>query len=227
MGILFNFLNKYKVPILIVILIILARTLFLSYYSIPSNSMYPSLESNDVVFGYHIKSEKDITTGDIYTFSVEKDGNNITMIKRLIGKPGDTISYKSSDQNFYINGEPISRKAVDLEPDRVNRIYKKHGHKNFVYFEEKLPNGRSYISMYSDFSEHSSNLVEKYLNKDFSYTLENDEYFFLGDNRHYSADSRYYGVVNYNDIKSKITRNIANREFLFNEDQRFFFEKII
>lgn len=223
MNILGKFINSYAVPILIIIGIIIVRANFYTHYAIPSESMYPSLEVNDIVLGKSVKkTEKPVFTGQIYVFKNDKTKDN--MVKRLVAKPNDTIEYKNG--LFYINGTKLFQKEVEIPEETMDKLFKRYEHRNFKMFQEKSTDGVIYNVIYSDFSMHSKEFVEKYLNREFSYTLKEDEYFFLGDNRNYSADSRYYGVVKRGEIKTNIERIIFNRNFLFDPEQRFFNQTI-
>ena len=119
--------------------------------------------------------------GDIVVFKTPAD-NRTDYIKRLIGLPGDKIQFV--DGNLYLNEKKIEQKKVDL-PLMINC-----GDNEFEYnaFEETLPEGIKYIAVYSKFAS--------YQNSD-KYTVPKDHYFFLGDNRDCSKDSRYLSSVGY------------------------------
>ena len=185
--------------------------------------MYPSLEVNDIVLGKSVKNtEKPVFTGQIYVF--KNDNTKDNMVKRLVAKPNDTIEYKNG--LFYVNGIKLFQKEINIPEQTMDKLFEKYEHRNFKMFQEKSTDGVIYNVIYSDFSMHSKELVEKYLNREFLYTLKEDEYFFLGDNRNDSADSRYYGVIKRGEIKTNIDRIIFNRNFLFDSEQRFFNQTI-
>lgn len=81
------------------LLVILFRTFLLERIIIDGNSMYPTLKNEDVCFAWKIKREPrryDIVTANVNAKSV---------VKRVIGVPGDVLSVK--DEMVYINGNPV------------------------------------------------------------------------------------------------------------------------
>ena len=118
---------------------IVFRSLLLEPFNIPSGSMIPSLQVGDHLFvkkwpfGYSRFSfpfgswnlwngrffayhEPDV--GDIIVF--RKPGGKVEYVKRLIGKPGDTIQMKNG--RLYINGQMVERK--DAKPFIVANLPK-------------------------------------------------------------------------------------------------------
>ena len=117
--------------------------------------------------------------GDLIVFKTPAD-NRTDYIKRLIGLPGDIIQIKNKD--LYLNDVKIKRKKIDvtLKINCGNEILETD------FFEETLPNGTKYIATY----RKDGTMV----NSD-EYTVPKDHYFFMGDNRDNSYDSRYWGFV--------------------------------
>src|SRR6056297_1275059 len=104
-------------PLLLVVLVF--RSFIFEPFKIPSGSMQPTLLIGDFIvvskFSYGLRLPVLNTTiletgeparGDVFVFrSVEEKGVN--MIKRVIGLPGDTITYRN--KVVYINGEPAEQ----------------------------------------------------------------------------------------------------------------------
>ena len=139
---------------------IIFRSFLLEPFNIPSGSMIPSLQVGDHIFvqkwsyGYSrfsfpfgswnlwdgrfwAKHEPD--TGDIIVF--RKPNGNVEYVKRLIGKPNDTVQMKSG--RLYINGQMIERKnprpyvlaVLPKEPKRgkyTNNNFEIDGNKIYV-----------------------------------------------------------------------------------------------
>ena len=161
--------------------IFILRTFLYEPYQIPSGSMMPGLKVGDFIlvkkFTYGIKINrtgkplafgKDPELGDVVVFIPPHDHR--PFVKRLIGKPGDKITY--INKKIYINGKPISQRLLS-EDDNI-RIY-----------EEILINKTIQI-------QHITNRLN--YAEDFGVIPEN-MYFVVGDNRDNSNDSRYWGFV--------------------------------
>jgi signal peptidase I len=92
---------------------LLIKTFLFQAFYIPSDSMVPTLKTNDRVIvnklSYHFHS---VHRGDIVVFTTPKgpDGQPIDptikdLVKRVIGLPGDTVSEK--DGHILIDGKPL------------------------------------------------------------------------------------------------------------------------
>jgi signal peptidase I len=124
---------------------------------------------------------KNPMTGDVIVFKTPSD-NRTDYIKRLIGLPGDKIQFIEGD--LYINNNQILKSRIS----KSDIIYCGKQTINVNTFEEKLPNGKIHNTVYlKNFS---------YQNSD-TFTVPEKHYFFLGDNRDCSKDSRYLSSVGY------------------------------
>ena len=119
--------------------------------------------------------------GDVVVFKTPVD-NRTDYIKRLIGLPGDEIQFLNGD--LYINSNKILKTSI--KPN--NNVFCGNDKINVNFFTEKLPNGKTYISVYrSDYSFQNSD----------KFIVPDKHYFFLGDNRDCSKDSRFLSEVGY------------------------------
>jgi len=192
--------DNIKTLFFALVIALIIRSLFFQPFYIPSSSMEPTLLIGDRIFvskysyGYSKHSfpfspsnykkrifKKDPKQGDLIVFKTPAD-NRTDYIKRLIGLPGDQIKF--TNVNIFINGKEITKKKID------NKFEIRCGVSNFnvSIYEETLPNGVKYIAAYRKTGSMQ--------NSDF-YTVPNDHYFFLGDNRDCSKDSRYLSSVGY------------------------------
>ena len=119
--------------------------------------------------------------GDVIVFKTPAD-NRTDYIKRLIGLPGDTVQFIDGD--VYLNGNQIL-KTIKSNNDIIDCGNSKI---KVTTFSEKLPGGKIYTASYrNDFS---------YKNSD-KFIVPNNHFFFLGDNRDCSKDSRFLTEVGY------------------------------
>ena len=128
--------------------------------------------------------------GDIVVFKTPAD-NRTDYIKRLIGLPGDKVQIINKD--LYLNGIKIEKKQVEtsLNINCGGEILK------VDVYEETLPNGTKYLAVYRKDGTMINSDV---------FIVPNEHYFFLGDNRDCSKDSRFLssvGYVNFNNLVGK------------------------
>lgn len=169
------------------------RTFAYEPFNIPSGSMEPTLHVGDYLFvskysyGYGSRGTfwgfvdfdgrwggNQPKRGDIVVFKLPSD-NKTDYIKRLIGLPGDTVQMRQGI--LYINGVAVERHRL---PELV---YKAIPSSPYVAdYTEDLPNGVHHvIRKYGD---------ENPLDNTEIFVVPAGHYFFMGDNRDNSRDSR-------------------------------------
>ncbi len=90
-------LLKSLIPyIIIIILVVLIRTFIMTPVKVNGNSMYPTLEGNEIML---LNKLGKIDRFDIVVIKLEGESNNL--IKRIIGLPGETVEIKNN--KIYIN----------------------------------------------------------------------------------------------------------------------------
>lgn len=159
---------------------------FIQRVQVSGHSMDPTLKTNEKLFALkHVPIDR----FDIVVAKEKTDDENIFIIKRVIGLPGDTVKYKK-DQ-LYVNGKKMNEPYLDS-------------------FKEKLKDG-SLIDYFTKINSNYANFdfntdyltVDSSGNDSFKVTLKSDEYFLLGDDRPISKDSRAVGPIKKSDIISK------------------------
>ena len=114
-----NFFSEWVVPVLVALVAaILIRTFLLFQAEIPSTSMVPTLNVNDKIWVTKVYNTDSIERGDIVVF--DSDELKDTLIKRVIGLPGDDI--KIVDGVVSVNGEEINEDYV-VNKDNWNGEY--------------------------------------------------------------------------------------------------------
>ena len=194
------FSENIKTLFYALVIAIIIRSLIVQPFYIPSSSMEPTLLVGDRLFvtkysyGYSkhsfpfsppILSKRVMfnspVRGDVVVFKTPAD-NRTDYIKRLIGLPGDNIQF--IDSNLYLNNSEILKSRISLK----SKIYCGNDTIDVYKFEEKLPNGKSFHTVYLENYTYQNSDV---------FTVPDNHYFFLGDNRDCSKDSRYLTSVGY------------------------------
>jgi signal peptidase I len=185
-------------PVLLVVLLI--RSFVLQPFRVPSGSLEPTVMPGDFllvnmytyglrlpVWHTNILPLNNPKRGDIMLFRWPIN-QNIDFVKRVIGLPGDHISY--IHKILYINGVKAQQKAVGTASDSdeagINTWAVKvmeedlNGIKHKIYVRDDMP------------AEDFKDLV-----------VPAGHYFMMGDNRDSSNDSRGWGFVPDNNIIGK------------------------
>ncbi len=194
------FIDNIKTLFYALIIALIIRSIIIQPFYIPSSSMEPNLLVGDRLFvtkysyGYSkhsfpfsppIFNGRILSTvpnrGDVIVFKTPSD-NRTDYIKRLIGLPGDLIQFIDGD--LFINNNQVLKSRISTN----DKIYCGNKILPVNTFEEKLPNSVKYVSVYS--SEYTFQNTDKFI-------VPPKHYFFLGDNRDCSKDSRFLSTVGY------------------------------
>jgi len=195
-----SIIDNLKTIFYALIIAIFIRSIFLQPFYIPSSSMEPNLLIGDRLFvtkysyGYSKHSFpfspnlfngrvlfSNPDRGDVIVFKTPAD-NRTDYIKRLIGIPGDEVQFIDGD--LYLNGNQILKTLISSS----KKVYCGNETINVNTFEEKLPNGKKYNSVYR--KKYSFQNSDEFI-------IPSKHYFFLGDNRDCSKDSRFLATVGY------------------------------
>ena len=194
------YIDNIKTIFYALIIAVLIRSIIIQPFYIPSSSMEPNLLIGDRLFvskysyGYSKHSlpfspplfkgrilASIPKRGDVVVFKTPSD-NRTDYIKRLIGLPGDNIKFIDGD--LHINGNQVLKTRISTN----DSIYCGSRTIPVNTFEEKLPNGKKYNSVY----------IKNYTFDDSdNFIVPANHYFFLGDNRDCSKDSRFLADVGY------------------------------
>ena len=193
-------IDNIKTIIFALIIALIIRTFLFQPFYIPSASMEPNLLIGDRLFvtkysyGYSKHSfpfsiplikEKIFKSmpkrGDVIVFKTPYD-NRTDYIKRLIGLPGDKIQIINGD--LFINNVQIIKTKIkkNFKISCGNEIL------DVDVVKEKMPNGVEYITAYKK---------EGSIMNTSQYVVPESHYFFMGDNRDCSKDSRFLSSVGY------------------------------
>ncbi|MBW6420636.1 signal peptidase I [Rhizobium sp. XQZ8] len=187
--------ENIKVIIQALLLAMVIRTVLFQPFTIPSGSMMPTLLVGDYIFvnkfaygysKYSLPFSPNLFSGRVLEFSEPKRGDvivfrlpsqpDIDYIKRLIGLPGDKVQMINGV--LHINGKPVPK-----QPDGAfTSDYSKDPGVNVPVFRETLENGVTYDSL-DEGMGRGDNTQE--------FVVPAGHYFFMGDNRDNSLDSRF------------------------------------
>ncbi|OGV26070.1 MAG: signal peptidase I [Legionellales bacterium RIFCSPHIGHO2_12_FULL_37_14] len=175
--------------------VLLLRSFLIEPFRIPSGSLEPTLRVGDFVavnkFAYGLRlpvSEQLILAnglpklGDIAVFRWPPNPK-FDYIKRVIGLPGSVVEYHN--KVLTIDGVVANQKFISYTTDESSGQV-------VAEYEETLGNIRHRIYIRPDVPAH-----------DFKITVPPHQYFMLGDNRDDSADSRFWGFVDFQYLRGK------------------------
>lgn len=192
----------------VIVLVFVLRSFLFEPFKIPSGSMLPTLFVGDFIlvnkFIYGIRlpiidkkviSVTEPQRGDVMVFRYPKDVSQ-NYIKRIIGVPGDLVSYKN--KKLIVNGvESTYQPEVDFLSDGDDLTYSKQFSENLTGVQHRILIDESRPATIdrggrSDFPNSENCLYD---DEGFTCKVPAAQYFMMGDNRDNSMDSRFWGFV--------------------------------
>lgn len=186
-----------KSILIAVVLAFTFRSCLYEPFHIPSGSMKPTLVVGDYIFvtkyaygysrysfpfGFPLFEGRLFFTapkrGDVAVFRLPSDPS-VNYIKRLVGLPGDRIQI--SDGELYVNGRRMKREYVGEVTEVVAEDYSQP----VTHYREVVSGGVAY-DVWDAKTISMDNTRE--------YRVPEGKYFFMGDNRDDSTDSRFSDV---------------------------------
>ena len=171
----------------VIVLVLVIRSFLFEPFRIPSDSMMPTLYDGDFIFvskySYGLRLPVTNTLvfptgephrGDVIVFRLPPNPR-VNYIKRLVGLPGDRIRVDENNQ-LYVNDKPM--------PQTPGPVYK--GPKEDQWNYAGVPTARERLDDHPHTIMFANGAV-----KTGEWVVPAGHYFFMGDNRNNSKDSRW------------------------------------
>ena len=183
----------YLIPIFIIFVL---RTFMIEPYQIPSGSMMPGLKVGDFLVvnknSYGIKVNRigtpnilasDPVYGDVVVFIPPH--NPVPYVKRLIGKPGDTI--RIINKQIFVNDVAITKEFHKTQEETITKRYRDS--KGNISSKSKDVVVDFYYEEHGDSKYITRNIRGENIQYPSEWTVPEKHYFVMGDNRDNSNDS--------------------------------------
>lgn len=193
---------------------LLIRAMVVESYYVPSESMLPTLLIGDHVFvnkfvygshvpftDIHLPALRDPRRGEIAVFALGRRGPGEIcpldecpnypaegFVKRIIGLPGDRVEYRGSA--LYVNDQRVPWQDT-------GRTFQDEGGREYMVYDEALPECGHEVLDHPRLPGLDNS----------AFVVPEGRYYFLGDNRDNSNDSRAWGTVRREHLKGPVIVN--------------------
>jgi signal peptidase I len=202
-----RFWREWVWPYLLVALVVIpVRSAIADSNWVPTGSMKPTLLEGELIYVNKLAYDLRVPltfkrvarwdnpqAGEVVVFFSPEDGKRL--VKRVIGVPGDTIELR--DEVLIVNGEPMKYRVVDAASIR-EEVYEDT---QPLLVIEHGPNKSHYVMVFPSRSA---------LRSFAPITLAEGKYFMMGDSRDNSYDSRYFGVVDRDQVVGRAQRVLVS-----------------
>jgi signal peptidase I len=196
-----NWIEYCKSFFPVILAVLLLRSFLVEPFRIPSGSMMPTLLVGDFIlvnkYAYGIRlpvlntkvlEVGEPQRGDVVVFRYPKDPS-VDYIKRVVGIPGDRISYYN--KVLHVNGEPAEQSTGGIFVGKGSGV--------------SMSGASERVEQLGDIQHHIL-VMPRTPGLEGEYIVPEGMYFVMGDNRDNSNDSRYWGPVPEQNLVGKAFR---------------------